>query len=63
MEKILLKGGTTNCLVIVCFIHWVTKAFQYMVVHHADRLHKRVADGRSDKLESVFFLIAYSFCR
>jgi hypothetical protein len=55
MEKILLKGGTTNCLVIVCFIHWVTKAFQYMVVHHADRLHKRVADGRSDKLESVFF--------
>jgi hypothetical protein len=38
MEKILFKGGTTNCLVIGCLIHWVTKAFQYMVVYHADRL-------------------------
>jgi len=33
----------------------VPKARNYMVIHHSDRLHKSIANGRTNKLKSTRF--------
>ena len=35
----------------------VSKAVRHVIVHHADRLHECIADGRSHKVESALFQI------
>src|SRR5580704_473662 len=47
------SGGTAACAVDL----GIAEAFHAMIVHHAYRLHKGVADGRAHEVAAAFFKI------